>query len=88
MDEGRIQRRGHQLVAVLRGNFDEIAEHVVVANLEALDAGVVGVARLHRGNHQPRGIAQIAGLVQRGFIARAHEAAVALEQRQFIRQAA
>ena len=35
MDEGRVQRRRHQLVAVLRGDLDEIAEHVVVADLRA-----------------------------------------------------
>ena len=34
MDEGRVQRRRHQLVAVLRGHLDEIAEHVVVADFE------------------------------------------------------
>ena len=82
MDEGRIQRRRHQLVAVLRGDLDEIAEHVVVADLQALDAGLVGVARLHRGDHEARGVAQIAGLVECGLIAFAHEAAVALDQRQ------
>jgi len=56
MDDGGIQRRRHQLVAVLRGHLDEIAEHVVVADLQALHAGVVGVARLHRGHHEARGV--------------------------------
>ena len=36
MDEGRIQRRRHQLVAVLRRHLDEIAQHIVVADLQAL----------------------------------------------------
>ena len=88
MDEGRIQRRGHQLVAVLRRHLDEIAEHIVVADLEALDAGVVGIARLHRGDHEARGVAQIAGFVERALIAFADKAAVALDQRQLFGQRA
>ena len=88
MDEGRVQRRRHQLVAVLRRHLDEIAEHIVVADLEALDAGVVGVARLHRGDDEARGVAQVAGLVERGLIAFANEAAVALDQRQLLGQRA
>jgi hypothetical protein len=58
MDEGRVQRRRHQLVAVLRRHLDEIAEHVVVPDLQALDAGLVGVARLQRGDDAARGVAQ------------------------------
>ncbi len=54
----RVERRLHQLLAVLRGDLDEIAEHVVVPDLERLDAGVVGIARLHRGDHAARGVAQ------------------------------
>ena len=33
VDEGRVERRRHQFVAVLGGDLDEIAEHVVVADL-------------------------------------------------------
>ena len=39
MDEGRVERRAQQLVAVLRGHLDEIAEHVVVPDLQRADAG-------------------------------------------------
>ena len=88
MNEGRIQRRRHQPVAVLRRHLDEIAEHIVVADLQALDAGLVGVARLHRRDHEPRGVAQIAGLVQRRLIAFAHKTAVALDERQLLGQRA
>ncbi len=84
MDESRVQRRRHQLVAVLRRDLDEIAEHVVVPDLEALDAGLVGVARLHRGYHEARGVAQIACFVEGGLVALANEAAVALDQRQLL----
>ena len=88
VDEGRVQRRRHQLVAVLRRHLDEIAEHVVVPDLQALDAAVVGVARLHRGDHPARGVAQAARLVERRLVALAHEAAVALDQRQLLGQRA
>ena len=84
MDEDRIQRRRHQSVAVLCGHLDEIAEHIVMADLQAFDAAVVGVARLHRGDDQPRRVAQAARLVERRFITLAHETAVALDQRQLL----
>ncbi len=74
----------HQLLAVLRGHLDEIAEHVVVPDLQRAHAGLVGVARLQRGDHPARFVAQRARLVERGVVAGAHEAAVALEQRQFV----
>ena len=79
----RVERRGHQLVAVLRRHLDEIAEHVVVPDLEDADAGVFGVARLQRGDDAARFVAQRARLVERGVVAFAHEAAVALEGGQF-----
>ena len=46
MDEGRVERRGEQLLAVLRGDLDEIAEHVVVPDFQRAHAGRLGVARL------------------------------------------
>ena len=46
VDEGGVERRGHQLVAVLGGHLDEIAEHVVVAHFERAHAGLFGIARL------------------------------------------
>ena len=74
----------HQLVAVLRGHLDEIAEHVVVPDLERAHAGLVGIARLQRRDHAAGLVAQRARLVERRVVARAHEAAVALEQRQLV----
>ena len=84
MDESRIQRRRHQFVAVLRRHLDEIAEHIVVPDLECLDAGVLGIARLHRGDDEAGGVAQIPALVEGGLITLADEAAVALDQRQLL----
>ena len=59
-----------------------------MADLERLDAGVVGIARLHRGDDEAGGVAQIAALVERGFIILADEAAVALDQRQLLGECA
>ena len=42
----------HQLVAVLRRHFDEIAEHIVVPDLQRADAGLLGIARLQRGDRR------------------------------------
>ena len=52
MDEGRVERRAQQLVAVLRGHLDEIAEHVVVPDLQRADAGLLGIARLQGGDRR------------------------------------
>ncbi len=75
---------GEQLVAVLRGHLDEIAEHVVVPDLQAAHAGRLGIARLQGGDDAARLVAQGARLVERRVVAVAHEAAVALEGRQFV----
>ena len=58
MDEGRVERRGQQLLAVLRGYFDEVAQHVVVAHLQRAHAGLVRIARLQGRDHAARFIAQ------------------------------
>ena len=73
-----------QLLAVLRAHLDEIAEHIVVPDLQRAHAGVLGIARLQRGDHPARFVAQRARLVERGVVAGAHEAAVALEMRQLV----
>ncbi len=79
MDEGRVERRRHQPLAVLRRHLDEIAEHVVVADFEDAHGRGFGVAGLQRRDHAARLVAQRARFVERGDVARAHEAAVALE---------
>ena len=54
VDEGRVERRAHQLLAVLGGDVDEIAEHVVVPDLQRADAGRLGVTHLQRGDDAAR----------------------------------
>ena len=86
MNEGRVERRRHHSLAVLRGDLDEIAEHVVVADLERAHGGQIGVARLQRRNHAAGFIAQRPRLIEGSAVARAHEAAIALEVGKLIGQ--
>src|SRR5712671_5251541 len=51
VNEGCVERRAQELLAVRGGDVDEIAEHVIVPYLQCLDAGVVGVAGLQLGYH-------------------------------------
>ena len=83
VDEGGVERGGRELVAMLGGNLDEIAEHVVVADFQAAHAGFFGVARLQGGDHAARLVAQRARFVQARVVAFAHKAAVTLERGEF-----
>ena len=53
---GRLQ----QLLAGRLRHLDEVAEHVVVPDLQRAAAGLVGVARLERGDDAARLVAQLA----------------------------
>ena len=85
MDEGCVERRAHQLVAVLRGDVDEIAEHIVVPDLERLarrcrrrSAPEAAAMTLRDSSRSARDSSSAAS------IAVADEAAVALEQRKLV----
>ena len=58
VDEGRVVRRLEQPFPRRLRRLEEIAEHVVVLDLELTDAGLFGVARLHVGDHAPALVAQ------------------------------
>ena len=60
-----------------RRDLDEIAEHVVVADLQRLDAGRLGISRLQAGDDLAAAVAQAPMLVEIGVGAVADEAAVA-----------
>ncbi len=77
---GRLEQR---LAGGLRG-LDEIAEKVVVLDLELPDAGFVGVGRLQSRDHAAAFVAQASRFVERGRRAWADEPAVALEKRQIV----
>ena len=57
------------LSACVAGHLDEVAEHVVVADLERGDAGLVAIARFERGDQAAAGVAQRAQLVERRRVA-------------------
>ncbi len=66
----------------MRGrDLDEIADHVVVADLEGGDPGLLGVLALQIGDQASRLVAQFQGRVQFGRVALGDEAAVARIER-------
>ncbi len=77
VNEGLHMRRLGERRRMQRGDLDEIAEHVVVAHLEAFDAGGVGIGRLQTGDDLAAAVAQIAVLVEIAAEAAADKAAVA-----------
>jgi hypothetical protein len=78
-----LRRLGHDACRA-GGQLDEIAEHIVVLDLQRLDAGFLGIGGLQAGNHPPRLVAQFAQFVEFGHGAIADEPAVTLEQRQIL----
>ena len=86
VDEALAQRRRQHPLGVARGDFDEIAEHVVVADLQRVDAGLGGVVGLHAGNHAAALVAQLARLVERGVMPGGDKAAVAGQDRRLRHQ--
>ena len=79
---------GQQLVAVIGRDLDEIAQHIVVLDLQAGNPGLLLVARLQPGDQPAALVAQGAQLVQLRRIARRDEAAIARQHRQIGRQRA
>ncbi len=70
-----------------RRDLDEIAEHVVVADLERFDPGGFGISRLQTGNHLAAAVAQAAMLIEIGIGAAPDEAAVArIEGKRFVQR--
>src|SRR5690348_5589914 len=58
VNEYAVEGRAHQALAVLRGHFDEIAEYIIVFDLEYANAGVLGIARLQGCYHASRFITE------------------------------
>ena len=80
----RVERCLEQRLALRLRRLDVIAEEVVVLDPELPDSRLVGVSRLHVGDDAAAFVAQAARFVESGERARAHEAAVALDQRQVV----
>ena len=83
VDEGLAERGGEHLFRVGRGGFDEIAQHVIVLDLQALDAGALDIVGLHPGDDAAPFVAKLARLIQIGVMAGRDEAAVADQKRRF-----
>ena len=86
MDEGRVIGRFEQRFAHRLRRLNEVAEKVVVLDLELPDPRLIGVGRLHFRDHAAAFVAQTQGFVERRERARADKPAVAFEQRQLVRQ--
>ena len=82
------QRLAQQRLGGAGRHLDVVAQDVVVAHLERLDAGLLDVAGLQRGHHLAAVVAQRARLVEVGAEAGAHEAAVAAQVRRLVDQRA
>src|SRR5581483_1432648 len=67
---------GRGQVQVRLGNFDVIAENIVEANLQRLDAGSTPLTRLNLGDILPSVAAQVPELVQFGMKSVANGAAI------------
>ena len=83
VDEGLAERGGEHLFRVGRGGLDEVAQHVVVLDLQALDAGLFDIVGLHPGDDAAPFVAKLACLIQIGVMAGRDEAAVADQKRRF-----
>ena len=77
----RLKRR-----RILRGHLDEIAQYIIVPNLERFDAGLLGIVRLQLGDDFLRVIAQLAMIIEFLRISRFDEAAIAGIERQILAQ--
>src|ERR1700709_2217102 len=60
---GEAAVRAHQRVGMFGADLDMIAEHAIVADLEAGDAGLVAVARLERSDRAAAVARQAAQIV-------------------------
>ncbi len=89
---GIAHRIGHGLamdeawphtIRMARRDLDVVAEHVIMPDLEAGNAGLVGITLLQGGDMAPAFIAQQAQFIQIGAIAGSHKAAIAGIHRQF-----
>ena len=82
MDERFGKRRLAERSGIGGGHLDEVAEHVVMAHLQRLDAGRLGIGRLQSGDDLARAVAELALLVEIGARAVTDEASVARIDRQ------
>ncbi len=78
VNEQLVVRRLAQACGMVGADLDEIAEHIVVPDLQGLDAGRVGITSLQARDELAAAVAKISLLVEIGAEFLADEAAVAL----------
>ena len=66
--------------------LDEIAQHIVVLDLQALNAGLSDVISLHAGNHAAPLVAQLPRFIQLCIESRGDKASVPHQQRRLRHQ--
>ncbi len=86
MHEGRVERRLQQLFTLRLRHFDEIAEEIIVLELELLGLGPSSVLRLQFGDDFAALVAQGAQPVEIDVVARTDKITVARLQRQLARK--
>ena len=86
MAEDIAQRRRLQRLGGAGGRLDVVAQDVVVAHLQRLDAGLLHVPRFQRRHHLAAVVAHCTRRIEVRREALAHEAAVALQVRRVVDQ--
>ena len=71
---------GQQFVGIGGRQFDEIAQHRIVLDLQRSDPGLAAIARFQPSDHAARFIAKRARFIQRGMRAGKNEPAIAREE--------
>src|SRR5207244_12388225 len=82
VDEAGIEGRREEPRSVSRPDLDEIAKDAVVADLEAANVGLFGVARLKPGDDPPALVAEGPRLVEFGAPALPDKTALTAKERQ------
>src|SRR6056297_4307622 len=86
MQEGVREWRGQHLCGMRRRGLDEVAEHVVVPDLERGDSARLPVLRLKARDHPPAFVAQPAGRVEGRLYPEGDEPAIAGKMRRLFEQ--
>ena len=83
VNEGFRQGRRKHLVGMGCRRLDEIAQHIVVLDLQALNPGRRNIIGLHSGNHAAPLVAQLPRLIQLCIESCGDKAPVSHQQRRF-----
>src|SRR3546814_9351354 len=79
---GAVDHRG----GIAGRHLDEIAEYVIVLDLQRFDASFFGILQLQAGDYPPRLVAKRAHFIEVSVRTFPQEAAITLQERQVVRQ--